>query len=212
MFGDRAACSGSPRAGVALSGGIGALAAAAAARRSCSACSSASSSASSARSGWRSGCGLAPMPRGDQLAPALRRGAAVRDRLHDEPVHRRARLPRRSGAGRRGQDRHAGRVAAVGAGRLSSSCAWRRHRSVRPRTTRGLDEVFAADEPDDDAAPKRLELLGQLGDDLEQVADQADVGDLEDRRVLVLVDGDDGLAESFIPARCWIAPEMPIAI
>src|SRR5688500_2103310 len=40
----------------------------------------------------------------------------------------------------------------------------------------------------------RSELLGQLRDDLEQVADQADVGDLEDRRVLVLVDGDDDLA------------------
>ena len=38
-----------------------------------------------------------------------------------------------------------------------------------------------------------LELLGQLRDDLEQVADQADVGDLEDRRVLVLVDRDDDL-------------------
>jgi hypothetical protein len=55
------------------------------------------------------------------------------------------------------------------------------------------------------------ELLGQLRDDLEQVADQADVGDLEDRRFLVLVDGDDDF-ESFMPARCWIAPEMPIAI
>ena len=44
-----------------------------------------------------------------------------------------------------------------------------------------------------------LELLGQLRDDLEQVADQADVGDLEDRRVLVLVDGDDGLANPSCP-------------
>ncbi len=41
------------------------------------------------------------------------------------------------------------------------------------------------------AADDDLELLGQLGHDLEQVADQADVGDLEDRRFLVLVDGDD---------------------
>ena len=38
-----------------------------------------------------------------------------------------------------------------------------------------------------------VELLGQLRHDLEQVADQADVGDLEDRRVLVLVDRDDDL-------------------
>src|SRR3954469_18204819 len=32
-----------------------------------------------------------------------------------------------------------------------------------------------------------LELFGQLRDDFEQVADEADVGDLEDRRFLVLV-------------------------
>ena len=38
-----------------------------------------------------------------------------------------------------------------------------------------------------------LELLRQLRHDFEQVADEADVGDLEDRRVLVLVDRDDGL-------------------
>src|SRR5690349_2864318 len=37
------------------------------------------------------------------------------------------------------------------------------------------------------------ELFGQLRDDLEQVADEADVGDLEDRRFLVLVDRDDRL-------------------
>src|SRR5207342_403964 len=39
-----------------------------------------------------------------------------------------------------------------------------------------------------------LELLGKLRHDLEQVADQADVGDLEDGRFLILVDGDDRLA------------------
>ena len=39
----------------------------------------------------------------------------------------------------------------------------------------------------------QLELLGQLRHDLEQVADEADVRDLEDRRFLVLVDGDDRL-------------------
>src|SRR5947209_14776942 len=37
------------------------------------------------------------------------------------------------------------------------------------------------------------ELLGQLRDDLEQVADEAEVGDLKDRGFLVLVDGDDQL-------------------
>src|SRR3546814_14048296 len=39
----------------------------------------------------------------------------------------------------------------------------------------------------------RSKLPGELRHDLEQVADEAEVGDLEDRRVLVLVDGDDGL-------------------
>src|SRR5207253_11451207 len=39
----------------------------------------------------------------------------------------------------------------------------------------------------------RSELFGQLRHDLEQIADQADVRDLEDRRLLVLVDGDDRL-------------------
>ena len=55
------------------------------------------------------------------------------------------------------------------------------------------------------------ELRVELGDDLEQIADEAVVGDLEDRRLLVLVDRDDDL-ESFIPARCWMAPEMPTAM
>src|SRR3546814_13480632 len=49
-------------------------------------------------------------------------------------------------------------------------------------------------------APIRLccallrQFLFQLGQDLEQVADQDVVGDLENRRLLVLVDGDDHLA------------------
>src|SRR3954463_8713870 len=40
----------------------------------------------------------------------------------------------------------------------------------------------------------RGDLLGGGGDDLEQVADDAEVGQLEDRRLGILVDGDDGLA------------------
>src|SRR5687767_9984646 len=36
-------------------------------------------------------------------------------------------------------------------------------------------------------------FLGQLRHQLEQISDQADVRDLEDRRFLVLVDGDDDL-------------------
>jgi hypothetical protein len=38
-----------------------------------------------------------------------------------------------------------------------------------------------------------LQLASQLRDNLEQVADEPDVGDLEDRRLLVLVDRDDRL-------------------
>ena len=52
-----------------------------------------------------------------------------------------------------------------------------------------IDELAACEPPE----WLGLELLGQLRDDLEQVADEADVGDLEDRRFLVLVDGDDDL-------------------
>src|SRR4051812_46121196 len=43
-------------------------------------------------------------------------------------------------------------------------------------------------------APASSELAYEFGHDLEQVADQAEIGDLEDRRVLVLVDRDDRLA------------------
>src|SRR4051795_1524110 len=43
------------------------------------------------------------------------------------------------------------------------------------------------------AALLRLDRLGQLGDDLVQVADHAEVGELEDRRVRVLVDRKDVL-------------------
>src|SRR4029077_7513580 len=38
-----------------------------------------------------------------------------------------------------------------------------------------------------------IELGGELGEDLEQIADEAVIGDLEDRRLLVLVDRDDDL-------------------
>ena len=38
-----------------------------------------------------------------------------------------------------------------------------------------------------------LQLASQLRDDLEEVTDEADVSDLEDGGVLVLVDGDDRL-------------------
>src|SRR3546814_18800210 len=41
--------------------------------------------------------------------------------------------------------------------------------------------------------PRASELIGEFGDDFVEVADEADVGDLEDGGVLILVDGDDGL-------------------
>src|SRR3954468_4211257 len=43
------------------------------------------------------------------------------------------------------------------------------------------------------AAPLRLDRLGQLGDDLVQIADHAEIRELEDRRVRVLVDRQDVL-------------------
>ncbi len=62
----------------------------------------------------------------------------------------------------------------------------------RPRGEVGAD---GEDPVRADAAerPEALKLPRQLRHDLEQVADQADVGDLEDRGFLVLVDGDDRL-------------------
>ena len=55
-----------------------------------------------------------------------------------------------------------------------------------------------------------LHFLGHLGHGLEQIRDQAVVGDVEDGRLLVLVDRDDDLG-ILIPARCWMAPEIPTA-
>ena len=46
------------------------------------------------------------------------------------------------------------------------------------------------------------ELLDELGDDLEEVVDDAVVGDVVDRGALVLVDGDDGV----------VTPDVYIAI
>src|SRR5215510_904417 len=40
---------------------------------------------------------------------------------------------------------------------------------------------------------KLLELFGQLGHDLEEIGDDPEVGDLENRRLRILVDGDDHL-------------------
>src|SRR4051794_12866269 len=51
----------------------------------------------------------------------------------------------------------------------------------------GATDIFGS------AALLRLHCLSQLGQDLVQVADDAQVGELEDRRVLVLVDRDDVL-------------------
>src|SRR5436853_2330297 len=61
------------------------------------------------------------------------------------------------------------------------------------RWTRSAPMSLRSWEGSDPARGSSSKLLCQLGDDLEQVADQADVGDLEDRGVLVLVDRDDGL-------------------
>ena len=59
--------------------------------------------------------------------------------------------------------------------------------------------------------PRLLELGIEFRQDGKKIAYEAVVGDLEDRRVGILVNGDDHLG-SFMPARCWIAPEMPTAM
>src|SRR3954468_11217241 len=58
--------------------------------------------------------------------------------------------------------------------------------------TGGGKSIGATDMPRS-AALLGLHGLGQLGQDLVQVADDAEVGELEDRRVLILVDRDDVL-------------------
>ncbi len=65
--------------------------------------------------------GFAQPPGRGKLAPAVGHGAALRDRLHDEPVHRPAWLCRQSGADRGGQAGRAARLAALGAGRLCAA-------------------------------------------------------------------------------------------
>ena len=54
------------------------------------------------------------------------------------------------------------------------------------------------------------QLLGERGNDLEQIADEPVVRDLEDRRqgslLIATMQRDDDM-----PARCWIAPEIPTA-
>ena len=52
--------------------------------------------------------------------------------------------------------------------------------------------------------------LQELGQGLEQISDQTVVGHLEDGGVAVLLMATMTF-ESFMPARCWMAPEMPMA-
>src|SRR3954469_2996559 len=61
------------------------------------------------------------------------------------------------------------------------------------RSTASPRECFPRGDALDRLAPAGGDLLGGGGDDLEQGADDAEVGQLEDRRLGVLVDRDDGL-------------------
>src|SRR3954452_6397221 len=61
------------------------------------------------------------------------------------------------------------------------------------RSTASPRECFPRGDALERLAPAGGDLLGGGGDDLEQVADDAEVGQLEDRRLGVLVDRDDGL-------------------
>ena len=57
-------------------------------------------------------------------------------------------------------------------------------------------------------------FFGKSGNDLKQIADYAQVRDPEDRRLGILVDGDNmfGCLDADMPARCWMAPDTPAAI
>ena len=76
------------------------------------------------------------------------------------------------------------------------------------------DELGRAERRREVRGTSPLSLLHQLGrawGHLVHVADDSEVGVLEDRRVRVLVDGDDG-ARPCMPTSCWIAPEIPHAM
>ena len=63
---------------------------------------------------------------------------------------------------------------------------------MRPAPTIPIDFTMAADQPFE--MPLAVELFGELRQNLEEVRHEAEVGDLEDRRLLVLVDGADHAA------------------
>ena len=54
------------------------------------------------------------------------------------------------------------------------------------------------------------QLFFELRQRREQIGDQAVIGNLEDRRLFILLMATITLL-SFMPARCWRAPEMPTA-
>jgi hypothetical protein len=60
-------------------------------------------------------------------------------------------------------------------------------------------------------SPITSQLAGKLRHHGEQVADKADVGDLKIGASASLLIAT-MILESFMPARCWIAPEMPTAM
>ncbi len=66
-----------------------------------------------------------------------------------------------------------------------------------------------ADRPNRSCRSKRLD---EFRDGREQVGDEAVVGHLEDRRFFGSLLIATITFESFMPARCWIAPEMPTAM
>ena len=53
--------------------------------------------------------------------------------------------------------------------------------------------------------------VGQLRDDLVEVADDSEIAELEDRGVRVLLIAT-MFSEDCMPTLCWIAPEIPVAM
>src|SRR5690625_3309054 len=97
-------------------------------------------------------------------------------------------------------------IASMAAGYIGVVAAWSRYTMTRPeyrrRPTGPRADTKAPDTPGVRGLLRRaggrsalagLDRLGQLRGDVEQVPDDAVVGDLEDRRLLVLVDHHDGL-------------------
>ena len=89
----------------------------------------------------------------------------------------------------------------------ASAQTWAMPPPICPAPIMPMRRSGSSETPATDSGPRSLaalELVGELGKDLEQIADEAVIGDLEDRRFLVFVYRDDDLrSPSFRRGAGW---------